>query len=87
MLSAPMWVYLLGMGCALGAGFLLRYWIHARRFNRRSSFGIEQFDGYSDLWTARLVETLASIISGLLLAVGLGFVMLIAARYLLPGIP
>jgi hypothetical protein len=81
-----MWVYLLGMGCALCAGFLLRYWVQARRFDRRSPFGIEQFNGYSDLWTSRLVETLASLISSLMLAAGLGFVMLIAARYLLPGI-
>jgi hypothetical protein len=81
-----MWVYLLGIGCALCAGFLLRYWVQARRFDRRSPFGIEQFNGYSDLWTSRLVETLASLISSLMLAAGLGFVMLIAARYLLPGI-
>jgi hypothetical protein len=81
-----MWVYLLGMGCALCAGFLLRYWVQARRFDRRSPFGTEQFNGYSDLWTSRLVETLASLISSLMLAAGLGFVMLIAARYLLPGI-
>lgn len=87
MLHAPLWVYVLGMCCALGAGFLLRYWVSARRFNRRSQFGIEQFNGYSDLWASRLFEALASIFSSLLLATGLGFLMLIALRYLLPGLP
>jgi len=86
MMAAPMWVYWLGLACALTGGFLLRYWVHARRFNRRSPLGIKQFHGYSDLWTSRLLETLASILSSLMLAAGVGFAMLIAARYLVPGL-
>lgn len=85
MMHAPYWALWLGMLCAFLAGGLLRWWVNARRFERRSPLGIEQFKDYADLWSSRLAEGLASITANVLLAIGLGFVLLIAARQLLPG--
>ena len=84
-MHAPYWALGLGLVSAFLAGFLLRWWVNARRFERRSPLGIEQFKDYSDLWASRLAEGLGGIVSNVLLAVGLGFVLLIAARQLLPG--
>lgn len=85
MMTAPLWALWLGLGGAFLAGFSLRYWVHAQRFNRRNALGIEQFNSYTDLWSSRFVEALAGLISNLVLAVGLGFVLLIVARYLMSG--
>lgn len=83
MMYAPEWVYWLGMGSALLGGFMIRHWVGARRFNRRNSLGVEQFGGYAHLWESRIVEAGASIVAGLMLSAGLGFMLLIVARYLL----
>jgi hypothetical protein len=85
MMAAPMWALWLGLGSAFLAGFALRYWINVRRFERLNPLGLEQFRSYADLWSSRFMETLASIASNLLLAIGLGIVLLIAARLLFPG--
>ena len=86
MLNAPMWAYVLGICCALGGGFTLRYWVNARRFNRRSSFGIEQFNGYSDKMASGFIETVASIVANLMIGAGLAIFLMLAARYLLAGL-
>ena len=83
MMTAPLWVYWLGFGCSMAGGFLLRYWVQARRFNRLSSFGIEQFQDYSDLWRSRLMEGAAVLVSSFMLAFGLGFSLLLAVRYVM----
>jgi hypothetical protein len=80
-----MWVLWLSLACACLAGFALRYWVNARRFERLNPLGLEQFKNYADLWSSRFMETLASIVSNLLLAIGLAFVLLIAARLLFAG--
>ena len=87
MLTAPIWAYVLGICCALGGGFALRYWVNARRFNRRSPFGIEQFHGYSDKMTSGFIETLAAIVANLMIGAGLAIFLMLAARYLLASMP
>lgn len=86
MLTAPLWVYVLGICSALGGGFTLRYWVNARKFNRRSPFGIEQFDGYSDKMASGFVETLGAIVANLMIGAGLAIFLMLAARYLLTGL-
>jgi len=85
MLTVSMWVLWLGFGSSFLAGFSLRYWINSRRFERVNHLGIEQFDGYGDLWSSRFIETMVGTISHTLLAIGLVFVLLIVIRNLLPA--
>ncbi len=86
MLTAPLWAYVLGICCALGGGFTLRYWVNARKFNRRSPFGIEQFNGYSDKMASGFIETLGAILANLMIGAGLAIFLMLAARYLLTGL-
>ena len=75
----------MGMASAFLAGGLLRWWVNARRFERRSPLGIEQFKSYPDLCSSRFAEGLASTTANVLVAIGLVFVLLVAARQLLPN--
>lgn len=84
-MHAPYWALELGLVSSFLAGFMLRWWVNARRFERRSPLGIEQFKNYADLWSSRVAEGVAGIVSNVLLAIGLGFVLLIATRQLLPS--
>lgn len=86
MLTAPIWAYVMGICCALAGGFTLRYWVNARRFNRRSSFGIEQFNGYSDKMTSSFVESLAAILANLMIGAGLAIFLMLVGRYMLEGL-
>jgi hypothetical protein len=84
MLNAPAWILWLGLVGALLAGFCLRWWANARRFERRNALGIEQFESYGDLMSSRFLEALAGIVGNLMLAAALCLLLLIAAQYL-PG--
>ena len=83
MFNAPMWALWLGFFGSFVAGFCLRFWAHARRFERRNELGIEQYNSYGDLMSSRAIEAMAGLVGNVLLAVGLGFVLLIVSRYLL----
>lgn len=84
-IHAPLWILLVGMGSAFLAGFCLKYWVHARRFERRNHLGLEHFASYSELMSSRFVEGAAQVFGNVLVGVGLLFVLLVAARELLPG--
>jgi hypothetical protein len=76
----------MGICSALGGGFGLRYWVNSRKFNRRSTLGIEQFNDYSDKLTSTFVETVGSILANLMIGAGLAIFLMLAARYQLAGL-
>lgn len=84
MLTAPLWVLWLGFAGALASGLALRYWANGRRFARVNALGVEQFQSYEHLWSARMVESAAHVLGNLLLAAAFGFFLLLGARYVLP---
>lgn len=83
MLNAPIWALWVGLVGSFIAGASLRWWASARRFERRNELGVELYSSYSDMMGSKFVEGLANMLGGILLAVTLGFVMLIGARMLL----
>jgi len=80
-----MWALWLGLFGSFIAGFCLRFWAHARRFERRNELGIEQYNSYGDMMSSRALETLAGLVGNVLLAAGLCFVLVIASRHLFLG--
>ena len=82
----PTWVLWVGLVSACLTGLALKWWVNTRRFGRRHPlYGIERFNSYADMLVSRFTEGVASIIANVGLIVGVGFVLLIGARYFLSG--
>lgn len=65
------------IGCILLViGIVMRYTISRRKFNRRSSAGLQGFSSYEKAWTTRLFEKFGKLIAIASLAIGLGLLLL-----------
>jgi hypothetical protein len=63
------------------AGFILRYWLNRREFNRRTSTGMQAFRSYEHARLTRLLERFGKLI-GLFLI--LGGCVLVLLSYISP---
>jgi len=54
-------------------GFLLRYWINRRKFNRRGVAGLEGFSSYEKAIAIQFLERLGKILSIFLILIGILF--------------
>lgn len=54
-------------------GFLLRYWINRRKFNRRGVAGLEGFSNYEKATAVQFLERLGKILSIFLILIGILF--------------
>lgn len=53
------------------SGFMMKYFVNRRRFNRRTVTGMELFNSYEKAWLTKLIEKLAVLIGTGLIFLGL----------------
>ncbi|WP_313101705.1 molybdenum ABC transporter permease [Epilithonimonas sp.] len=58
---------------SLVLGFILKYWINRRRFNRRGAAGIEGFNSYESALWIKMLERLGKWLAYALILFGLFF--------------
>ncbi|SHH16364.1 hypothetical protein SAMN05444388_107130 [Flavobacterium johnsoniae] len=54
-------------------GFIIRYKINKRRFNRRGTDGLQQFKNYEQAWLVTLIERILMVLSFIIIVTGLIF--------------
>ena len=54
----------------LAGGFILKFQLNKRQFNRRNSAGIEEFSSYGNAYTTRLMEKFGRLIAVILIILG-----------------
>ncbi|TDO19386.1 molybdenum ABC transporter permease [Pedobacter duraquae] len=52
-------------------GFLLRFQINKRQFNRRNSAGVEEFKSYGNAYTVQILEKIGRIVGLFLIIIGI----------------
>jgi hypothetical protein len=51
-------------------GFIIKYWIGKRKFNRRTITGVEGFRSYEQMKLVRFIEWLGLLIGNILIIIG-----------------
>lgn len=59
-------------------GFVIRYKINKRRFNRRGPSDLQQFKNYQQAWLITLIEKILMISSSIIIITGLIFSIAVA---------
>jgi ABC-type transport system involved in cytochrome c biogenesis permease subunit len=54
-------------------GFIIRYKINKRRFNRKALGGLQHFKNYEQAWLVTLIERILMVLSFIIIITGLVF--------------
>nr|WP_294921777.1 hypothetical protein [uncultured Flavobacterium sp.] len=54
-------------------GFVIRYKVNKRRFNRRGPGGLQHFKNYQQAWLVTLIERILMVLSFIIIVTGLIF--------------
>ncbi|MCC9020417.1 hypothetical protein [Flavobacterium lipolyticum] len=54
-------------------GFIIRYKINKRRFNRKGPGGLQHFKNYEQAWLVTLIERILMVLSFIMIATGIIF--------------
>jgi hypothetical protein len=55
----------------IGGGFLIRFQINKRQFNRRNAAGVEEFNSYGSAYTIQMLEKVGRIVGVFFIIIGI----------------
>jgi hypothetical protein len=55
----------------IGGGFLIRFQINKRQFNRRNAAGVEEFNSYGSAYTTQMLEKVGRIVGVFFIIIGI----------------
>jgi hypothetical protein len=55
----------------IGGGFLIRFQINKRQFNRRNAAGVEEFNSYGSAYTTHMLEKVGRIVGVFFIIIGI----------------